>query len=192
MTTINEPQHLIQPNTPKTEPRRAIGTLNEALRFTLADLAANRAGHLSDSQIEALRRAWRRSAVTTAVIVIGIGIGAILMLYAGQQNGSFVLTLIGIALTLLNAGIVGFAAQARIRLNADLRQPIIAVRGIVRHTIRVSGKAATYILDVEGTDSPPERMLVAKPVFFAFEENVPYCLYRTAASKTLLSAEPQT
>ena len=170
---------------PQPQPLTSIGSLDEVLNFTDEDLQANRAGHLSDAQIERLRAGWRRYLIVGIIALIVIGFFAVLLIFQGQRGESDVLVFIGFALTLINAAIMGLIGQAYIRLSRDLRaSSLITTCGTVVHTVKIYNRAATYLLDIEG-----ERLLVPKPVFFAFEDKVPYALYRTAGSKTLLSAE---
>lgn len=165
-------------------PHTHIGNLSDVLRFTEDDLAANRAGALSDAQRQRLEGAWNRTALIAGISVFAIIIGATFLIFLGQRNESAVLTVIGLVLTVVNAGIVGLLAQSRIRLNQDLRLNVVSTKGTVAHTVKVFNRTATYVLEMNG-----ERLLVSKPVFFAFEERTAYTLYRTAANKTLLSAE---
>jgi len=170
---------------PQPASLKTIGTLAEALRFTDDDLRANRDGRLSDAQIYLLRAAWQRALIIAVVALIIIGLIAALLIYQGQQPDSAVLSVIGVALTLVNAAIMGLLAQNTIRLNADLRaSSLIVTRGTVTHTVKIYNRAASYLLDIEG-----ERLIMSKSVFFAFADKESYALYRTASSKTLLSAE---
>jgi hypothetical protein len=163
--------------------------LMAALGFTEQDLTANREDHLSDAQEARLRRGWRRT------LLIGIGLliagifGATLLLFLGQQNQSPVLTIMGLAVTVLNALLVGIGAQHAIRYRTDVDSGRVErLSGPVTHTVRVySGRAAAYVLKIGGQD-----VVVTKPVFHAFVENGRYTLYRSAGSRALLSAEPMT
>ena len=158
--------------------------LEDALRFNADDLAANREGRLSPSQQERLRRASRRTLIVGIIGIVAIGLGATTFIYLGQQGNSMILTLIGIALTVVNAGIVGFLIQNRIRWQHDITQPVEMQDGIVQRTLRISGRTPTYLLRFEG-----ENLVVNKPTFNAFIDGAVYKLYRTSSSKTLLSAE---
>ncbi|MFN8528243.1 MAG: hypothetical protein U0670_06505 [Anaerolineae bacterium] len=182
MTNPIDDQNLTTP-----PPRTHLGNLSDVLHFTDDDLAANRSGALSPAQRQRLERMWNRSALIGGITVLGIIFGATFLIFIGQRNESSVLTVIGLVLTVVNAGIVGLLAQSRIRLNQDLRLSVSSTQGIIAHTVKVFNRTATYILEVNG-----ERLLVSKPVFFAFEERTAYILYRTAANKTLLSAEKET
>lgn len=165
---------------------KPLPTLAEALNIRDDDLAANRAGYLSEAQKERLRRGWRRTLGIVAGVVVGVGLVATVALFFGQRNGSSILTGVGIVLTVINAVIVGIGAQSYLRTSSDLRAGSVAeVRGVVSHTVRVSGRVATYVLKLDG-----QEVIVPKPVFFAIEEGKSYRIYRAPASKTVLAAEP--
>ena len=160
--------------------------LAEALGFTDADLAANRDGRLTDAQIARLRRNWRRTLwITIGIVVIG-GLAATIFLFIGQRNDSAILTLLGIIITVINAATVGLGAQSYLRLSRDVNAArVSAISGVVSHTIRVSGRVATYVLKLD-----EQEIVVPKPVFFAVEDGKAYRLYRAPNTKTLLSGEP--
>lgn len=161
-------------------------SLAEALNFSADDLAANRAGRLSEAQRERLNRGWRRTLWIVIGLVVLFGLIATTLLFLAQQQGSAILTGIGIIITVINAMIVGLGAQSYLRTSSDLRGGrVVAVSGVVGHTIRVSGRVLTYVLKVDG-----QEMLVAKPVFYAVEDGKLYHFYRVPSSKTLLTAEP--
>jgi len=155
-----------------------------ALNFTEIDLNANRAGDISLAQAERLRRSWRRTLWVSLIILLLVLIGASLLIYLGQRQGNGIMTLIGIALTVLNAYIMGRLAQARYRLVADLRPPIVVQDGQVERTLRIVGRGRLYVLKIDGRE-----LLVTRPIFNAFEDKARYRLYRTPASKQILSAE---
>lgn len=168
---------------PATKP---LPTLAEALNITAEDLTANRAGQLSAAQKERLQRGWRRTLLILISVIVFVGLLATLALFFGQRNESSVLVAVGIALTVINAVIVGVGAQSYLRTSNDLRAGKISeLRGVVSHTVRVSGRVATYVLKLDG-----QEVVVPKPVFFAIEDGKPYRVYRAPASKTVLAAEP--
>lgn len=158
--------------------------LSEALQFTEEDIAANREGSLSPAQQARLRRGFRRTLIAGIIGIIVIGLGATTLIFLGQQNNSMVLVVLGIALTVLNAFIVGFLVRSRLRLQSDLTHPVKMQDGIVSRTLRISGRSPTYILKFEG-----DEIIVNKVTFNAFIDGAVYKLYRTAASETLITAE---
>lgn len=160
-------------------------SLAEALGFSDQDLAENRAGRMSDAQKQHLRRGWRRTLWIVGALVPAFGLLATILLFMAQRNGSSILSVIGVLVTLINAVIVGLGAQSYLRTSGDINQGNVAeLSGVVNHTIRVSGRVLTYVLKIEG-----QEVIVPKPVFLAFEDNKPYRLYRAPASKILLAAE---
>ena len=165
---------------------KTLGSLTEILNFGEEDLAANRAGQLSEAQKYRLTRGWRRTLWIVIGLVIALGLGATTILFVAQRNDLPVLSVIGVLMTVINAGIVGLGAQSYLRTSSDLKNGRVAtVSGVVSHTIRVSGRVQTYILKVGG-----ENVVVSRLVFFAVEDGKAYHLYRAPTSKTLLSAEP--
>ena len=161
-------------------------SLEAALGFSVDDLAANRAGRLSESQKQRLTRGWRRTLWIVIGVVVLFGLIATTLLFLAQRHGSAILTGIGIIITIINATIVGLGAQSYLRTSGDVRGGQVAtISGVVGHTIRVTGRVLTYILKVDG-----QEIMVSKPVFYAVEDGKAYRFYRAPASKTLLSAEP--
>ncbi len=161
-------------------------TLPEALNFSEQDLAANRAGLLSEAQSWRLAQGWRRTLWIIIAIVIVFGLAATVMLFLAQRNNSPILNVLGIIVTLINAVIVGLGAQSYLRTSSDLNAGRVAeISGMVSHTIRVSGRVATYVLKVDD-----QELIVSKPVFFAVDDGEVFRFYRAPASKTLLAAEP--
>ncbi|MBI1258408.1 MAG: hypothetical protein GC204_13135 [Chloroflexi bacterium] len=165
---------------------KTLGSLTDALNFAEEDLLANRAGRLSDAQKQRLTRGWRRTLWIVIGLVIVLGLSATTVLFIAQRNDLPVLNMIGILMTIVNALVVGLGAQSYLRTSSDLNNGrVTTISGVVNHTIRVSGRVATYILKVGD-----EKVVVSRPVFFAVEDGKAYNLYRAPSSKTLLAAEP--
>jgi len=165
---------------------KTLGSLTEILNFSAEDLDANRAGRLSEAQTQRLTRNWRRTLWIVIGLVILLGLAATTILFVAQRNGSSVLSIIGVLVTVINAAIVGLGAQSYLRTSNDLKGGRVSeISGVVSHTIRVSGRVATYILKVGD-----QNVVVSRMVFFAVEDGKPYRFYRAPSSKTLLSAEP--
>ena len=159
--------------------------LAELLDFTPDDLAANRQGRLSERQRERLRAARRRALLSGAAILVLIGLVAAVLLFLGQANGSAILSFVGIGVTICNAALMGVLVRNYARLTADIDGGLVdALQGSVHHTIRVTGRLATYLLKVDETE-----LSVAKPVFLAIPEGARVRFYRPPAAKTLLCAE---
>lgn len=162
-----------------------MNALMAAVGFNEADLAANRAGMLSDGQRQKLRAMQRRA--------VGVGGGAVIVLvfvatgflYGGRQTDSGILTLVGIGLTFSSTLIMGLFTRHWLRLNADLSSGQVGVlSGKVERIIRVSGRVTTFVLKI-GDD----RLPLSHEMLKGFEHDRPYRLYRTAYTRLLLSAE---
>ena len=165
---------------------KTLGSLTEALNFSEEDLQANRAGRLSEAQKYRLTRGWRRTLWIVIGLVIVLTLGATTLIFVAQNNDLPVLNVIGVLITVINAAVVGLGAQSYLRTSSDLKGGKVAtISGVVSHTIRVSGRVATYILKVDN-----QNVVVSRLVFFAVEDGKAYHLYRAPSSKTLLSAEP--
>lgn len=165
----------------------ALMTLEQALRFDAADLQANREGRLSPRQALALRTGWRRTLALHIGLLLAITLGATIVLFVGWRYDSPVLTVIGIALTVCNAFVLGLLAQATMRFRGDTSgAPLRVLHGRVERTLRVNERArsAAYFVRVEGSE-----IRVNKPVFNAFAEGGQYRVYRAPASGQVLSAE---
>ncbi|MBK8020425.1 MAG: hypothetical protein IPK19_03105 [Chloroflexi bacterium] len=160
-------------------------SLPEALNFDEQDLELNRAGQISDAQAERIRSLWRRNLLWIVGGLLFNGLAATVLIFAGTSSNSTPLIFIGMGLTVLNAVIMGLGATNYMRTQRDLRQrQVETIQGTLRHTIRVSGRNRTYILEVGG-----ERLIVPRPVFSAFEEAKAYRLYRSPATRILFAAE---
>jgi hypothetical protein len=159
--------------------------LMAVLGYGADDLAENRAGRLSAAQRERLSRSARRALLIGVLIVVAIGLAAALFIYLGSVNGSVILNIVGLALTVINAVIVVVIAQNRGRTGADLRAgTVTALTGRLTRTVRVQNRLVTYVLKVND-----EEVQVSRALFAAFSDGGRYRLYRTPASKTLVGAE---
>lgn len=165
---------------PAPDPARLMAALN----FTEIDLNANRTGDISLAQADRLRRTWQRTLATSLAVLIGVGLAAALFLYFGQRQQTFILSFIGIVLTVVNAYVMGRLVQARFRYTGDRRPPVIVQDGVIERVLRVVGRGRLYLLKIDGRE-----LYVTRPIFNAFEDGKRYRLYRAPASKTILSAE---
>ncbi len=160
-------------------------SLDSALDFNAADLDANRAGQLSPRQIERLRKTRRRNLSIGAALVLALIVVSSGFLYFGAAQKSLILSLVGIGVTLCNAALLGVSVRAALRLSSDIdKRAVQTLAGPIKHTIRVTGRVATYIIHSSG-----QEIVVSKPTFFALKENAAYRLYRTPEASVLLSAE---
>lgn len=159
--------------------------LMEALQFGEDDLATNRAGMLSATQVERLRASRRRALLVSAGALIVIALVASGLLFIAEQGGSWVGVLVGIALTLINAVIMARAVQSWLRTEDDLRRgEVEKIEGNVKRTVRVFGRLPVYLLAVNGRE-----VAVGKEVFNAVQDGGYYRLYRARRTGTLLTAE---
>jgi hypothetical protein len=160
-------------------------SLTEALDFTADDLAANREGRLSEAQRTRLQNLRRRSSLIGVGTVVALGLMATIILFLGQRNDSLILSVVGIGVTICNAALAGGLLRGWLRTGADINTNAVqALNGTITHKLRVAGRSVTYILKVN-----EDELIVARPIFRAFEEGKPYRLYRTVNSHVLLSAE---
>jgi hypothetical protein len=160
--------------------------LTTLLKVDSTDIAANRDGHLSEAQRDRLHGLRARTGWIGAGVVLLTTLAAALLLFFGEQQDSVVLRYVGIGVTLCNAAAVGLFARQWLRLSADLRGGQVAsAAGSLRHTIRISGRVAVYIIEVDAV-----RFTVDKSIFFGFEEGRRYRLYWSPAARVLLAAEP--
>ncbi|MFW5691056.1 MAG: hypothetical protein ACOCXZ_01035 [Chloroflexota bacterium] len=165
----------------------AAPTLQQALRFRPDDLTANRNGQLSEVQAYTLRLRRRRSIIIGIALLIVIAFVSTLFLYGGSQpDGSVILTLIGIGLTLCNAALIGIFGRFWMRLTADIRAgQVNAHTGPLERVIKpMNRRVLNYMIRVGEAE-----MFVSKETFDAFEHQQPYAIYRAPYTGVLLSAE---
>jgi hypothetical protein len=162
--------------------------LMQALQYTGDDLKANQQGRVGPFQAVRIRRTLTRGlAVGVTVLFFGL-IAAAAALTVGSLNDSMGLMMTGVILTVFNAAVVGLLAQFWFRTRADLRQPVIAQQGLLHRTVRATknGRFIGYVIRLDGAAG---ELRVNKAVFNAFVDGAAYRLYRSAGSRTLLSAE---
>lgn len=153
--------------------------------FTQADLEANRAGNLSESQaarLKAMRR--RNSLIGTGLFFLFVFI-ATLLIFLGQMNQNAILSAIGGLLTVLNAVMIGMFARSYLRLSADLNDGNVQIlSGQLERILRRGRQGDSYLLRINAVS-----IYVSKDIFLQFKHEASYHLYRTAHSHLLLSAE---
>jgi hypothetical protein len=157
-----------------------------ALDFDSDDLQINRSGMISERQRARLRTSRSRSTLISVLALVVIGLVAAGVLFLAQQGNSWIALLIGIALTAVNAVIMGRMVQNWLRTAGDLqRAEIQTLSGVVKRTVRVVGRAVIYVLTIEG-----HELVVPKEVFNAIVDGSRWRLYRAAHTGTLLAGEP--
>ncbi len=156
------------------------------LRFSEADLRANRQGRLSEAQAARLHQARRRASLLAALLFCALVIVASLLLYSGQARGKPLLSMTGSLLIVVNALLSGFAGRSWMRTGSDLRAGAVeALAGDVERVLRRGPAGDRYLLRING-----DSLAVSRDVFLGFQHAAPYRIYRSSHSRQLLSAEP--
>jgi hypothetical protein len=162
--------------------------LMQELNFTPDDLEANRAGQMSDMQHWRLRTRRRRSIFIGMMLTVIIVFIASLFIFMGQQDdGSTIMTMVGISLTLLNAAIIGIFARFWLRLSTDIGEKrVIITTGRLERVIKpINRRVLNYLIRVDDVE-----VVIAKEAFDQFEHNTPYTLYTAPHTGAMLAAEP--
>lgn len=178
----------VSPLDPASQDVPPVAALMPALNFGPDDLAANRQGRFSDNQLERLRGLQRRAVLIAVVGFMILALLATIFLFLAQQDGSLVLTFVGIALTICNAIMTAMFARHWYRISADIRaQQVDHLDGVLERTIRRAGNSSQYFVGIEGVRFP-----VKKEPFTQFRHEQPYSLYYAPNAHILLSAEPHS
>lgn len=158
------------------------------LDFNDDDLTANRNGQLSQRQLERLRARRRASVLVAVAIVMIAALIASLFIFWGQVNGSVVMTIGGIGITLVAAAVTGIFARHWMRLTTDIDSGAAQIlSGTLERVLKpINRNNAAYVLRIDGLD-----IATSKETFKAFKHNAPYRLYITRYSRVLLSAETE-
>ncbi len=162
-------------------------TLAQAIGFTDADLVANRAGELSQSQRIALQKRRGRALFLGLGAFFGLTMLATLFLFMGSKpDNSDILSIIGVGLTICNALVIGIFFRAWLRLNGDINAGrVLAVSGKLERVLKpLNRRVMNYMIRIGSVE-----IYVNKEVFIAFEHEASYTLYRTPYNRTLVSAE---
>jgi len=161
--------------------------LMQVLGFTPDDLEANRAGRMSAMQHYRLRLQRRRSIFLGALVLLVVTLIASLSIFAGsRQDGSAILTVIGIGVTICNAALMGVVVRHWLRLTMDIRDETVQMTsGALERVIKpVTRRVVNTLIRVDGME-----IMVSKEAFGAFEHGSSYTLYRAPHTGRLLSAE---
>jgi hypothetical protein len=159
----------------------------QALGFTLDDLNCNRARQMSERQHYQLRVRRRRSiAIGVLITLVMVFIASLLIFFGSREDGSFILTIVGIGVTLCNAALVGVLARHWLRLSADIREGTVqAISDTLERVIKpVNRRVFNYAIRVGEAE-----VFVSKEAFEAFAHNTPYTIYRAPHTGALFSAE---
>ena len=161
------------------------GDLMPVLKFSEADLQANRLGLLSEAQAAVISKEYWRSARKAMTLFFAFVIVATILIFIGQKMQNLITIAAGSGVTLVNALLIGFSAREYLRMGSDIRSGTVEMlAGDVERVIRRSRKRDQYILRI-GDD----EVFVTKETFRCFEHERPYRIYRTRITKLLLSAE---
>lgn len=161
--------------------------LMRALGFTADDLTHNRTGQMSPMQHYRLRVRRRRSiAIGIAITVIMVLVASVLIFSGSREDGSTILTIVGIGVTLCNAAVMGILARYWLRLSADIQNGRVqAVSGTLERVIKpVTRRVLNYAIRVGEVE-----VVVSKDAFDTFAHNTLYTLYRAPNTGTLFAAE---
>jgi hypothetical protein len=160
--------------------------LMEGLRFTEADLQANRAGQLSDHQRDYLWLDRRKNAILGGVIAVVFTLGTGVMLFYGIQRGNPILQVLGVLLAGCNTGVVGLFGVNWVRSGYDLRTgEVDTVEGEAQHVVRQLGRAQAASIRIGDAVEVPTDV----DTFKAFTPGATYRLYRTLHAHRFLSIE---
>ncbi len=162
-------------------------TLAQALRFSEADLSANRTGVLSESQATLLQtRKSRLMFIGINAFFVLAFIATVFIFLGSKPDNAGILTIIGIGLTICNALVMGILFRQWLKLNADTSaQKVAIITGKLERVLKpLNRRVITYIIRVNDTET-----VIPKDVFIAFVHGKTYTLYRTPYTGILLSAE---
>jgi hypothetical protein len=164
-------------------------SLEQALNFTPAELAANRQGHLSDGQRRLLRR--RSYYPVAAYSLLAVIILAALFGFLGGSNSPILFSQTGCLVSSPFILVIIFFAILGIRkwkqFNTDVT--IGRVAG-VSGKISMDMYAAGYGLMVLNLKVQGKKFNLTKPAMLALRNGESYTIYYAPTSKIVLSAEP--
>lgn len=161
-----------------------------ALKFSVEDLESNRAGQLSDAQINRLRSRRNRVFLIGLVAMVGMALIATTFLFFGGQQESPILSLVGMGVAVLNAVMLSVFLRHWMRLSADMRGAVVSICGEPTFTVRMlSPRTALYLVHVESEQDKTE-FDVSHALFEALRRHKgTYCFYRVSNTGALLSVE---
>lgn len=160
--------------------------LMQHLEFTTDDLHANREKQLGENQRIRLEALQNRAILFGILGFFAFALIATIFLFFGSDDGLFIMTLIGIFMTICNAIFVGMFARHYMRLRADLSaNEIEVIEGDLERVVIPNGRMNNFLIRING-----EEFYVKKDLFKLFRHEVPYRFYRASHSRVLLSAEP--
>ncbi|GAB1420981.1 hypothetical protein MASR2M15_11120 [Anaerolineales bacterium] len=159
-------------------------SLAEVLAFEETDLKMNREGSMSPAQLQQLKKSRRQTVWMAGAAAMVFSLLASVFLFAAVQNGSGILNIVGIALTIINAAILGMLGRRFMLHDRDIRQGSVScLEGRLERIVRPK-QGAHYVLRIAEND-----IVVNKEIFKAFGHDIDYRLYFAPHTGRLLAAE---
>lgn len=160
--------------------------LMEALSFTLDDLQANRAGHLSERQRRYLSVDRQKNLLLGVGLLVGLIFVTTFMLFIGLRDSNLILQGSGMVLLVCTIGLSWFFGLMWVRATYDLRtnEPDV-VEGKAQHLVRQFARAQAGSVRIGERVEVPTNA----EAFKSFKPGATYRLYRTSHSHRLLSVE---
>lgn len=144
--------------------------LLDVLDFSAADLAANRQGKLTPKQHKQLEHKRLRILQSWILAICGLVAAGVAL------HARLIVIVFGSAI------LVTMALYGWLKFDGDFNQQVQRVQGRLQFTVRLM--SPLYILHIGDQD-----FKVSAFVKQAFQSGDAYCLYYTAGSRTILSAE---
>ena len=156
--------------------------LIEAIGFSEEDLEANREGYMSEQQRRSLFRKW--TPWTCFTLLFAALILPTMLPFVLEQLGTSTLSPLTLIAAVFLVVPVYFAYKWW-QLSVDMRQRLVtSVEGRVRLDLSGGGNSSQLTVSIGKA-----KFHVKKPIFLAFKNGDPYCVYYAPRSKTILSAE---
>jgi hypothetical protein len=162
-------------------PTTAARALQDALKFSSADLEANRAGQLSDHQREAFAR---RCLIMAGLTLLG-GIGLFLVYSALPSAAGDSLSPLALIMLPVTLAVTAFALFELIATFLKLQRAVVtASKGKAEIELDPSARRLFGKLKLGSFE-----MTIPKDQLVAFHEGAQYAVYYTPAPRHVLSAE---
>ncbi|MEP7289409.1 MAG: hypothetical protein ABI947_26975 [Chloroflexota bacterium] len=157
--------------------------LREILHFTDADLALNRQGQLTPTQIEFLRKSIRGQEL--GCFVFSLVFSGFAILIVGQATHNLMVGVAGGIIALALAVAMMFYASRR-SAQSFANGTVMTTRGLaLRQTVKGRGKSIYYYVTIG-----EKRFLVTPQLYRAFQDGSEYIAYYVVLyDETLVSAE---
>lgn len=154
------------------------------MQFSADDLAANQQGRLGEGQVQRLHALQKRILLIGITGFFSFALIATILLYLAAS--AFILTLLGILTTLINALFIGIFARQWLQIRRDIQTGRVeTLSGQLERVVKADNRMNNFILRIAGED-----FYVKKELFRLFRHETAYNFYRSPAAKVLLAAEP--